>query len=293
VSHHTFTDAQTSGISTSRPAPKKKKKVNEPEAVSMHKLTKTMQSVLPRGFEVDMDAKEMIQKLALYFTYFVLNEALDTPNHSRTITGEMVLRALDVLGFHEYATLCSAYMDMYGDAVLHRLNEITGHNKTTLPRKQAAEFRKTTLKRKREEREKRERELQVRREEAARLKMEAYYQRQKEIEEARRGAEAERQALRQAREAQRQAEAKRKAEAKRQAAMAKAAAKAEAKAAKAAAAANGNHRVQAVQQQHQQHYQNSNYYAGATSAHVVASGNSAYYYQQQQQYLQQQQQQKK
>eukprot|EP00954_Amorphochlora_amoebiformis_P011074 867573-Amorphochlora_amoeboformis.AAC.2 len=62
------------------PRPKPKKKEKKIEAISINKLQKIMNSILPKDFKVSPEAKEMMQQLTLYFAYFVLNEAIDIPN---------------------------------------------------------------------------------------------------------------------------------------------------------------------------------------------------------------------
>mmetsp|Transcript_35152 Transcript_35152/g.59561 ORF Transcript_35152/g.59561 Transcript_35152/m.59561 type:complete len:552 (-) Transcript_35152:63-1718(-) len=128
---------------------KKTKKDQKTEAISMHKLQSIIKRAVPKEAIVPSEVKEVLQKLTLYFAYFLLDEILDTPEFTKGhLRGEMVLKALDLLGFHEYATLCSAYRDMYGDSVLQRMKELTGSRKSTMPKRQYKEWHDQYLQRK-------------------------------------------------------------------------------------------------------------------------------------------------
>jgi len=98
--------------------------------------------VLPKEAIVPLETKEAIQKLTLYFAYSILNEATDMPEFSQGhhLRGDMVLKALELRGFDEYSTLCSAYRDVYGDAVLQCLEEIVGGGRSNM--QQANNYRK-------------------------------------------------------------------------------------------------------------------------------------------------------
>ncbi|KAG8529800.1 uncharacterized protein KY384_005281 [Bacidia gigantensis] len=74
-----------------------------------------MSQVLPHEAKISKEAKEAMQECATEFISFVTSEAAEIGDSQKrkTIAGNDVLEAIDVLGFEHYAKALKPYLNRY------------------------------------------------------------------------------------------------------------------------------------------------------------------------------------
>ncbi|XP_028754975.1 nuclear transcription factor Y subunit B-1-like [Neltuma alba] len=83
---------------------------------TMANITRIMKKVLPDGTRITQDAKELVQVSATEFIFFIMSGAHQNfPNtdERRSLTGDDILQAMDLMGFHMYSTLLARYLYKY------------------------------------------------------------------------------------------------------------------------------------------------------------------------------------
>lgn len=83
-------------------------------------VTRILKATLPAGTKMTADAKKTIQECTSEFISFITSEAADAcaTAKRKTMTGEDIMTALEVLGFDDYRTVLGIYLSKYRNVSL-------------------------------------------------------------------------------------------------------------------------------------------------------------------------------